>query len=84
MKRNIENEQKKKAEEQNDSDARSVYVRNVEYKTSTTQLKEHFAKCGEINKITIFRDPITRHPLGYFIILLNCLKIDMHILNLQH
>ncbi len=65
MKRNIESEAKKKEEQQSDSDARSIFVKNVEYKTEPAQLKEHFAKCGEISRITIFRDPVTRHPLGY-------------------
>ena len=64
MKRSIENEAKKKADQQSDSDSRSIFVKNVDYKTEPAQLKEHFVKCGEISRITIFRDPMTRHPLG--------------------
>ncbi|MDR3736386.1 MAG: hypothetical protein P4L10_12720 [Acidobacteriaceae bacterium] len=73
MKRNLENAgkiagnvvEKLKEEQQSDSDSRSICVKNVDYKTEPNELKEYFGTCGGVARITIFRDPITHHPLGY-------------------
>ena len=46
-------------------DTRSIYVKNVEYRTQPGELKEHFANCGTITRVTVFKDPVTGHPLGY-------------------
>ena len=55
----------KTEEQQNAADAKSVFVKNVDYKTDPTELKEHFASCGTISRITIVKDQMTGHPLGY-------------------
>ena len=64
LRQNIEDEAKKEEKEQNDSDAKSVFIKNVEYKTTPEELQKHFEKAGNITRVTIFRDPVTRHPLG--------------------
>ena len=64
LRQNLEDEARREEKEQSDLDARSIYVKNVEYKTKPEELKEHFLSAGEVIRITIFRDPITRHPLG--------------------
>ncbi len=51
-------------EKANEVDLRSIYVKNVEYKVDSNMLKEHFASCGGITRVTIKRDPMTGHPLG--------------------
>jgi polyadenylate-binding protein 2 len=55
----------KKEEQRSDCDARSIYVKNVDYKTEVAELKEHFASCGQVARVTLFRDQVTGHPLGY-------------------
>jgi len=46
-------------------DARSVYVGNVDYSTTTEELQQFFADCGAINRVTILCDKYTGHPKGY-------------------
>ena len=44
---------------------RSVYVKNVDYSTDPSELKEHFKECGPIARITIVCDKVSGQPLGY-------------------
>jgi len=46
-------------------DSRSIYVGNVDYSANPEELKEHFASCGTINRVTILCDKFTGHPKGY-------------------
>jgi len=48
-----------------EADTKSVFVKNVEYKTDQSELREHFASCGTITRITIKKDGLTGHSLGY-------------------
>lgn len=64
LRQNLEDEARREEKEQSDLDARSIYVKNVEYKTKPEELKEHFLAAGQVVRLTIFRDPVTRHPLG--------------------
>lgn len=50
--------------EENELDARSVYVGQVEYKATPEELQEHFAECGTVNRVTILCDKM-RNPKGY-------------------
>ena len=74
---------------QDDVDARSIFVKNVDYAADPKELKEHFANCGTINRVTILCDPVTGHSFGYildiyiYIYRYRYIYIDMHILNLQ-
>lgn len=49
---------------QDDPDERSVFVRNVDFSADDAQLTEHFKECGEINRVTIKKDPNTQRSLG--------------------
>eukprot|EP00300_Choanocystis_sp_HF-7_P028094 c33468_g1_i1.p1 GENE.c33468_g1_i1~~c33468_g1_i1.p1 ORF type:complete len:198 (-),score=24.72 c33468_g1_i1:123-692(-) len=51
--------------EPSDSDARSIYVGNVDYQSTPEELQAHFESCGTINRITILCDKFTGHPKGY-------------------
>ena len=47
-----------------DSNARSVHVGNVEYKTKESELEELFGRCGPIKRVTILNDFYTKRPKG--------------------
>lgn len=44
---------------------RTLFIGRLDYKTSDDQLREEFARCGEIKKLEIVRDSSTRKPKGY-------------------
>lgn len=46
-------------------DAQSIYVGNVDYGSTPTELQEHFSQCGQIDRITILCDKWTGRPKGY-------------------
>eukprot|EP00211_Chloroparvula_japonica_P015950 CAMPEP_0119141420 /NCGR_PEP_ID=MMETSP1310-20130426/31001_1 /TAXON_ID=464262 /ORGANISM="Genus nov. species nov., Strain RCC2339" /LENGTH=194 /DNA_ID=CAMNT_0007132871 /DNA_START=86 /DNA_END=671 /DNA_ORIENTATION=+ len=48
-----------------DSDARSVYVGNVDYGATAEELQAHFQSCGSITRLTIMTDKWTGHPKGF-------------------
>jgi polyadenylate-binding protein 2 len=47
-----------------DRDQRSVFVKNVHYSATKTEIEEHFNDCGEIKLITIMSNKMTHQPLG--------------------
>ena len=51
------------------SDARSVYIGNVDYGASPEELQKHFESCGAIQRVTILCDKYSGHPKGFFIYL---------------
>lgn len=53
-----------KQESEEDRDARSVFVKNVNYNADKKEIEEHFADCGEIKLITICQNKMTHQPLG--------------------
>jgi len=48
-----------------EADIRSVYVGNVEYETTTEELKSLFQTCGEVTRVTILCDKWTGQPKGF-------------------
>ncbi|GAM25569.1 hypothetical protein SAMD00019534_087440 [Acytostelium subglobosum LB1] len=50
--------------DQEEIDARSVYVGNVEYTSTQEEILAHFQSCGTVNRITILNDKTTGHPKG--------------------
>lgn len=42
-----------------DTEERSVFVKNVDYSSEPAELKDHFKECGEIKRITILFDKMT-------------------------
>jgi polyadenylate-binding protein 2 len=48
-----------------DIDRRSIYVKNVEYKSTEQQIFKFFKECGKINRVSIMQDKYTRQPKGY-------------------
>ncbi|KIM33416.1 hypothetical protein M408DRAFT_326134 [Serendipita vermifera MAFF 305830] len=48
-----------------DADARSIYVGNVDYGATPEEIQAHFASCGTINRVTILLDKFTGHPKGF-------------------
>lgn len=48
-----------------ESDARSVYVGNVDYAATPEELQAHFADCGTINRVTIMCNKATGVPKGF-------------------
>lgn len=47
-----------------ESDARSVYVGNVDYGCTPEELQLHFQECGTVNRVTILADKFG-NPKGY-------------------
>ena len=47
-----------------ETDARSVYVGNVDYLCTHEEVQEHFQSCGIVNRVTILTDKFGR-PKGY-------------------
>ncbi|KAF2074121.1 hypothetical protein CYY_004563 [Polysphondylium violaceum] len=50
--------------EQEEVDSRSIYVGNVDYKSTHDQILAYFQSCGTVNRITILTDKATGHPKG--------------------
>lgn len=50
---------------QEEIDSRSVYIGNVDYETTATDLQAHFIPFGTINRVTILFDKYTGYPKGY-------------------
>jgi len=48
-----------------DVDSRSVYVGNVDYSATATELEQHFHGCGSVNRVTILCDKFSGHPKGF-------------------
>lgn len=48
-----------------ETDARSVYVGNVDYAATATDLEQHFHGCGSVNRVTILCDRYTGNPKGF-------------------
>lgn len=45
-------------------DAKSVYVGQVDYSTTPTELLSHFEACGTVERVTIVCDKYTGRPKG--------------------
>jgi len=43
----------------------NIYVGNMPYDTTETELREHFGQYGEVGKVTIIVDRETGRPKGY-------------------
>lgn len=52
------------AQNTNDPDERSIFVKNVDYGADEASLTEHFVICGEIVRVHIRKDHRTQQPLG--------------------
>merc|ERR1711953_1647642 len=48
-----------------DEDSRSVYVGNVDYAATATDLEQHFHGCGSVNRVTILCDRFSGQPKGF-------------------
>lgn len=48
-----------------DANSRSVYVGNVDYQVTVEELRDHFAACGNISRVTIMMNKQTGAPMGY-------------------
>jgi len=48
-----------------ETDARSVYVGNVDYAATATDLEQHFHGCGSVNRVTILCDRYSGQPKGF-------------------
>jgi len=48
-----------------DANSRSVYVGNVDYQVTVEDLRDHFAACGNISRVTIMMNKSTGAPMGY-------------------
>ncbi|KAH3675734.1 hypothetical protein WICMUC_002526 [Wickerhamomyces mucosus] len=51
--------------EQQELDKRSVYVGNVDFKSTPDEVEEFFNSAGSINRVTILFDRYTGYPKGY-------------------
>uniref|UniRef100_T1IHZ0 RRM domain-containing protein n=1 Tax=Strigamia maritima TaxID=126957 RepID=T1IHZ0_STRMM len=47
------------------SDARSIYIGNVDYEATAEELERHFLGCGAVNRVTILANKYTGHPKGF-------------------
>ena len=52
-------------EEKTDIDNRSVFVGNVDYAATATDLEQHFHGCGGVNRVTILCDKFSGNPKGF-------------------
>ena len=48
-----------------ETDNRSVYVGNVDYAATATDLEQHFHGCGSVNRVTILCDKFSGNPKGF-------------------
>ena len=60
----VEQEEQEEQGEEDDPDARSIFIKNVDYAAEPNELKEHFGDCGSINRVTIVCNKFTGQPLG--------------------
>ena len=60
-----EQEEEKLKNDEEDRDKRSIFVGNVDYSTSTEELRSVFKECGSIERVTIPTDRFTGKPKGY-------------------
>ncbi|CCG25185.1 cytoplasmic RNA-binding protein [Candida orthopsilosis Co 90-125] len=51
--------------ERRESDARSVYIGNVDYPTTPLELQQHFSPAGTVNRVTIMTNKVTGQPKGF-------------------
>ncbi|KAI5970811.1 hypothetical protein CANMA_000230 [Candida margitis] len=51
--------------ERRESDARSVYIGNVDYPTTPLELQQHFSPAGIVNRVTIMTNKVTGQPKGF-------------------
>ena len=58
-------EEEKNTVETEERDKRSIFVGNVDYSTSTEELRAVFKECGPIERVTIPTDRGTGRPKGY-------------------
>jgi polyadenylate-binding protein 2 len=58
-------EEEKTTVETEERDKRSIFVGNVDYSTSTEELRAVFKECGVIERVTIPTDRPTGRPKGY-------------------
>ena len=47
------------------TDARSIYVGNVDYSTTAKELAQHFQGCCVVNRVTILLNKFNGHPKGF-------------------
>lgn len=58
-------DEEKNTLETEERDKRSIFVGNVDYSTSTEELRAVFKECGVIERVTIPTDRLTGRPKGY-------------------
>lgn len=51
-------------EAKRESDAKSIYIGNVDYGSTPLELQQHFSLCGIIEKVTILNNKFTGRPKG--------------------
>ena len=52
-------------EEKRDTDARSIYIGNVDYGSTPLELQQHFSSAGVVNRVTILTNKFTGQPKGF-------------------
>lgn len=65
VKDEVEVEEDKNEVDTEERDKRSIFVGNVDYSTSTEELRAVFKECGIIERVTIPTDHFTGKPKGY-------------------
>lgn len=65
LQNNLQKESETLKDDKKDTDARSIYVGNVDYGATPEELQQHFQACGTINRITIAVNKYTQTPMGY-------------------
>ena len=52
-------------QQSSEQDARSVYVKNVDYSSTKEEVTEFFKSCGKITRVSIICDKYTGNPKGF-------------------
>ena len=65
VKEDKEKEENKITAEDDERDKRSIFVGNVDYSSSTEELRCIFKECGIIERVTIPIDKLSGYPKGY-------------------
>eukprot|EP01064_Diplonema_japonicum_P024305 TRINITY_DN3484_c0_g4_i1.p1 TRINITY_DN3484_c0_g4~~TRINITY_DN3484_c0_g4_i1.p1 ORF type:complete len:191 (+),score=47.13 TRINITY_DN3484_c0_g4_i1:64-636(+) len=71
MEEKLKGQQTELAEEAKDDDAEagddaaSIYIGQVDYQTTPSDLAGHFNECGTVKRVTILCDKLSGHPKGY-------------------
>mmetsp|Transcript_18074 Transcript_18074/g.28297 ORF Transcript_18074/g.28297 Transcript_18074/m.28297 type:complete len:240 (-) Transcript_18074:54-773(-) len=52
-------------EEKQENDSRSVFIRGLDWNTTSEEITEFLSECGEVERVTLLMDKFTQRPKGH-------------------